>query len=413
MVAIIDKQNAVEKATPEDQKDKQLWRDLVAFWILGLCNNFGYVVMLSAAHDIIARFEEDTHRVADPKAEVLERQCNIVSTGAILLADVIPGFVVKLVMPFLPFWINIRVLAAVGLSVAGFLCVGFAEIEMVALLGVVCTSAACGMGESSILAYTSNYNKNTLSTWSSGTGGAGVIGSLAYAGLYALKVSSRNIMLIMLILPVLECVAFWIILRKPTGLVDNSEPTVNSTIESDKPLQGAKEKLLYVISLFKYMLPLLFVYFFEYFINQGLFELVNFENTFLDKEGQYRWLCVDYQIGVFISRSSVNLIKFKHIWILSLLQFVNVVYFLTEVIFFYTPSIWIPFVIVLWEGLLGGGAYVNTFYRMSKEVPRSRQEFAIGTVVQADSLGIMISGFMALPVHNAICRLPAHPRLFS
>lgn len=411
MVAITDKQNALEKATPGEQKDKQLWRDLVGFWILGLCNNFGYVVMLSAAHDIIAKFEAGSDLV-DPRAEVLERECNIVSTGAILLADVIPGFVVKLVMPFLPFWINVRVMAAVALSAAGFLFVGFAEIEMLALLGVVCTSAACGMGESSILAYTSNYNRNSLSTWSSGTGGAGVIGALAYAGLCALKVSSRNIMLIMLIVPLLECIAFWIILRKPSGLVDNSVPTVNSTIEDDKPLQGGKEKLMYITSLFKYMLPLLFVYFFEYFINQGLFELVNFENTFLDKEAQYRWLCVDYQIGVFISRSSVNLIKFKHIWILSVFQFVNVAYFLTEVIFFYTPSIWIAFAVVFWEGLLGGGAYVNTFYRMSKEVPRSRQEFAIGVTVQADSLGIMLSGFAALPVHNAICRLPAHPRLF-
>lgn len=35
------------------QPDKDLWRDLVAYWIFGLCNNFGYVVMLTAAHDII------------------------------------------------------------------------------------------------------------------------------------------------------------------------------------------------------------------------------------------------------------------------------------------------------------------------------------------------------------------------
>lgn len=28
-------------------------RDLISFWIFGLCNNFGYVVMLTAAMDII------------------------------------------------------------------------------------------------------------------------------------------------------------------------------------------------------------------------------------------------------------------------------------------------------------------------------------------------------------------------
>lgn len=32
------------------------WRNLISFWILGMCNNYGYVVMLSAAHDIIERF---------------------------------------------------------------------------------------------------------------------------------------------------------------------------------------------------------------------------------------------------------------------------------------------------------------------------------------------------------------------
>lgn len=40
----------------QKEKDGQLWRDLTAYWFLGLCNNYGYVVMLSAAHDIIARF---------------------------------------------------------------------------------------------------------------------------------------------------------------------------------------------------------------------------------------------------------------------------------------------------------------------------------------------------------------------
>ena len=38
------------QSRPEDRN----YRNLVAYWILGLCNNFGYVVMLSAAHDILS-----------------------------------------------------------------------------------------------------------------------------------------------------------------------------------------------------------------------------------------------------------------------------------------------------------------------------------------------------------------------
>lgn len=39
------------------RKDQQLWRDLLAYWILGLCTNYGYVVVLSAAHDILTQFD--------------------------------------------------------------------------------------------------------------------------------------------------------------------------------------------------------------------------------------------------------------------------------------------------------------------------------------------------------------------
>lgn len=38
--------------------DPQLWRDFLAYWILGLCTNYGYVVVISAAHDILNRFDK-------------------------------------------------------------------------------------------------------------------------------------------------------------------------------------------------------------------------------------------------------------------------------------------------------------------------------------------------------------------
>lgn len=50
------------------------------------------------------------------------------------------------------------------------------------------------------------------------------------------------------------------------------------------------------------------------------YELIEFNGIWLTHAQQYRWLQVDYQIGVFISRSSVNLISINKIWILSVLQ---------------------------------------------------------------------------------------------
>lgn len=111
-----------------------------------------------------------------------------------------------------------------------------------------------------------------------------------------------------------------------------------------------------------------------------------------------------YQIGVFVSRSSGNVIKMENLWWMPFFQFLNVFYFLFEVLFPFTPSIWMTFVFVFWVGMQGGLSYVNTFFRMVMEIPLSQQKFALGVVTIAESIGIVIAGFIAIPTHDALCR---------
>jgi len=35
------------------------------------------------------------------------------------------------------------------------------------------------------------------------------------------------------------------------------------------------------------------------------------------------------------------------------------------------PSVWLIFGLIVFEGMIGGGAYVNTFYKISVEVKRN------------------------------------------
>lgn len=51
-------QNSQSNASESTESfpDVHKWRNILSFWILGLCNNYGFVVMLSAAYDIIKRF---------------------------------------------------------------------------------------------------------------------------------------------------------------------------------------------------------------------------------------------------------------------------------------------------------------------------------------------------------------------
>lgn len=41
-------------ATPQRPQMTEKTRNLIGYWLLGLCNNYAYVIMLSAAHDILS-----------------------------------------------------------------------------------------------------------------------------------------------------------------------------------------------------------------------------------------------------------------------------------------------------------------------------------------------------------------------
>jgi len=402
-----------------EEAEQGRWRNLIGFWILGLCNNYGYTVMLSAAHDILAHHDPNKHdsgqdynSISDPS----KRDCNYMSTGAILLADIIPSLLTKIIAPFFPLCVHVRMFLVIVLSCAGYILVGASETETVAIMGVVATAFSSGLGEATLLSYMAFFkNKNVISTWSSGTGGAGFFGSLSYAALTSLGLSPSTTLYILLVVPALMTITFWVLLEKPVledaGSSTPSESNFNSTLNNDRvPLtlsnDSVGEKLRSIPPLFKYMIPLGLVYFFEYFINQGLFELIYFDRIFISHAEQYRWYQVTYQIGVFISRSSINLVQINVIWLLAVLQGLNVIFFTLESLYSFLPSIYLVLAAVLWEGLLGGGAYVNTFYKINKEVVPEKREFSMAITSLADALGITMAGFLSMPVHNYICGLP-------
>lgn len=122
-----------------------------------------------------------------------------------------------------------------------------------------------------------------ISTWSSGTGAAGLGGSLTYAGLIFLKFTPKQTLLMMLVVPILQAVTFFIILREPNSVnvpispSSSTESLINHTdiegesitSESETPLD-LRQKIQYSPELLKYVIPLFTVYISEYFINQGL-----------------------------------------------------------------------------------------------------------------------------------------------
>ncbi|KAL6476717.1 hypothetical protein MHYP_G00152160 [Metynnis hypsauchen] len=432
-----------DPATDPDTEDRfQRFRNQSGFWLLGLCNNFAYVVMLSAAHDILEQQEPHNATVPTPAPGLLQSDsgnssnsssygCNPVSTAAVLLADIIPTFLIKLTAPFyihkVPY--GFRVLVCVATATVSFLVVSFSSTVWMSILGVIFASVSSGLGELSFLSLTVYFSNNVLSGWGSGTGGAGVAGALLYSALTQAHLSPRNTLLIMLLVPAVMMISYFVLLvfppsfpqwrprgachrgsqeRQPLIWDNNDEDYVQDEREKEDSQTGPLtfvNKIHILKGLLRFIVPLAVVYFAEYFINQGLLELLYFRNSSISHAEQYRWYQTLYQIGVMISRTSLFCIKIRRVWLLSFLQCVNAVLLVFAVYYQFLPSVWLVFVIVLYEGLLGGAAYVNIFYLISKETGDREREFAMAAASVGDSFGIALSGVAAFPVHNYFCSL--------
>nr|XP_054955619.1 uncharacterized protein LOC117978920 isoform X10 [Pan paniscus] len=188
------------------------WKNAVRFWLLSLCNNFSYVVMLSAAHDILSHKRTSGNQShVDPGPTPMPHNsssrfdCNSVSTAAVLLVDILPTLVIKLLAPLglhlLPY--SPRVLVS-GICAAGsFVLVAFSHSVGTSLCGVVFASISSGLGEVTFLSLTAFYPRAVISWWSSGTGGAGLLGALSYLGLTQAGLSPQQTLLSMLGIPAL------------------------------------------------------------------------------------------------------------------------------------------------------------------------------------------------------------------
>ncbi|KAF7523516.1 hypothetical protein G7054_g11733 [Neopestalotiopsis clavispora] len=375
---------------------------IVAFWLFGLINNVLYVIILSAAQDLVG---------------------SDVPKGVVLLADVLPSFFTKLIAPYfihkVPYWVRI-ILFATGSSL-GMLLIALTPSDKSVgfkMAGVVFASLTSGGGELSFLGLTHYYGHMSLAAWGSGTGAAGLVG----AGLYAvfttwLGFSVKNSLLSSAFLPVIMLVSFFIILPRgplreasgakeyqavpeselerddmediPTGNAATSllvpETAVMATAFSspnDSTLTTFDLHLRRARSLFlPYMLPLLLVYVAEYTINQGVSPTLLFpldSSPFSEYRAFYPMYGFLYQLGVFISRSSIAIMRIRHLYLPSFLQIGNLVLLTLHALFFFIPSVYLVFIVIFWEGLLGGAVYVNTFAEIMENVPSSEREFSLG-----------------------------------
>ncbi|VDM81542.1 unnamed protein product [Strongylus vulgaris] len=166
--------------------------------------------MLSAAQDILSKQHRPIHFVENVTdiciPEITHRVCSPTSAGVVLLCNILPALMIKLMCPFVMHWIpyGIRHLIICSLQATSLLLTAFSTSVVTALFGVCVASLAGGLGESTFLGLAGHYSKHTIATWSSGTGMAGLIGAFSYAGMTdarLLALTPTQAMLVMLVMP--------------------------------------------------------------------------------------------------------------------------------------------------------------------------------------------------------------------
>lgn len=71
-------------------------------------------------------------------------------------------------------------------------------------------------------------------------------------------------------------------------------------------------------------------------------------------------------------------------------QCLNLAFLLADVWLSFLPSIYLVFLIILFEGLLGGAAYVNTFYNIAQEVSTSQRRAVGGLSGKGQGRGVEV-----------------------
>ncbi|KAI0353972.1 batten's disease protein Cln3 [Trametes cingulata] len=449
---LLSGEDAVDTTATKDSEARKLMLRLgLSFFLFGLINNVLYVIILSAALDLVPP--------STPK-------------GIIAFCNIFPALVAKLGWPYLlkgRIRYARRLVGCTAISVTGMIVVALFDSLYMRLLGICLASFSSGLGELTFLQLSTRYHPpsvagHSVGYFASGTGGAGLVGAFLWWELRNLGV--RVGVGLSSILPFVIPLTYFLILPRPERFIGRAfpipedddmdsaamttsyAPLPRGEDEDDVPVTEPEAAVKAPVALSmedkwrlakpmltKYMLPLFCVYLFEYTINQGISPTLVypvptpdthwFMSLLIHSIRDYYplWQLV-YQSTVFLSRSSISLgippLPGRLLSMPAIVQGVilsTLAYESAVGIFGDANEGWsfaFVFLLIAVEGICGGLAYVNVFYRINQEKhdtpgvdperAKQEREFKIGSIGLADSAGILMASLLAVPTEIELCR---------
>ncbi|KAL5502536.1 hypothetical protein EMCRGX_G009332 [Ephydatia muelleri] len=384
------------------REGRTFYANWLAFFLLGTINNLPYVIVNSSAKVLATSLNAAN---LFPLVTFANVALGLFAKGgsAVMTATNYPRYWER-------FYLN-------GLlMIIGLLGVAFAPQFWIALMAILVVGCSSSFGESVTLGYLRYYPKEFVNAWSSGTGFAGILGAALYImftciavnevseGSVNAELKAINQIAYFCTLPavLVYWFAYFILLRSPAKELtfEEHQPLLNDT-ETErregciKPCDYYTKQIHRILHCTKLVLWLTFnlsaVYVFEY-IAQGCGGKARPKSEYNETSCPelYASLQLCYQAGVFVSRSSVGLVKIKRVEIFTVLQFINMVVWVLQTAFKFLPTDILP-AYMIFVGLLGGASYVNIFYRLrADEEFEEDRELCINVAALGVTIGILL-----------------------
>ncbi|XP_064599825.1 battenin-like isoform X2 [Liolophura sinensis] len=342
-------------------------RNWLGLFLMGAINNLPYVIVNSAASSIASSFGVRNF------------------VGLVFGANVSLSVFVKCLNTFLLLNVSYRIRFLVNgcLMLIGLFGVAYATSFGFAIGCIVIVGSSSAFGENVTLGYLHKFPSKLVNAWSSGTGMAGVLGSSLFI-IFDCSVGTEsgdeqqlrrlNKMAFLLTTPVvlIYWLAYFVVIHEP-GYSPDLFSRTNINVQHAQVEDSEDAPLL-----------------------AG--QIPTNDSEVIEESRCHRyirclklilWLALN--AGVFVSRSSVQLVQIRRVDVLSALQLINMVVWITDVHYKFIPVYLLP-ALMIYVGLLGGASYVNIFYLLLNEEkypPRDR-ELCVNLAALFVTLGIAL-----------------------
>ena len=368
-------------------RNSLVFRAKITFFFLGLINHCGFTIVLSASQDLAKKFGHD-------------KLMSLFSGFLVLFSIGVKIFNAKFLLKI---YHKVRIAIAVSLFLSGVTCIILAlrnETFVLALIGSTLLGMGGAFGEANIQGFIKGFPPETIGAFSSGTGGAGLFGSFYYFMFKVYGYKESGIFAYLYPPYLLYFFLFAYVVHLKVRYDECQEVLIEDKEGTEGQEAHINTKLSFSIipsilkKIYQYTLYFGAVYFFEYSSFGYLASITSKklkDESFLAKNA-YLIILMIYQFGVFLARSSLQLLKIR--W-LSLLCSIQGSFFLLWICFaiFITPSIYFMFSTIFVIGIVAGLTYVNTVYMILNDpnIPKGEKEVCLNVNIMFSDTGVLLN----------------------